>query len=228
MRSSAGHARRSICSIVIACATRFATCGRRRCITAPACRTSPSPGTTRRSRWRPTSSRRTSPGRPTPRGCSLSRAIPGSATVYAPSPEPTQTGAIAASSPCAISKLAQEQLALRAIQEDGLDVIVTRSFNHTGRGRRRRLSRRAWPGRSRSSNRAPRAGHQGRQPRGAAGSDGRARRGSRLRGVDAPGTTGVVYNVASGLRLIQSILDAFVRAASTCASRGGPGALEAE
>ena len=29
-------------------------------------------------------------------------------------------------------KLAQEQLALRAIEEDGLDVIVTRSFNHTG------------------------------------------------------------------------------------------------
>jgi GDP-4-dehydro-6-deoxy-D-mannose reductase len=59
--------------------------------------------------------------------------IPGSATVYAPSAAPiSETDAIAPVSPYAISKLAQEQLALRAIQEDGLDVVVTRSFNHTG------------------------------------------------------------------------------------------------
>jgi GDP-4-dehydro-6-deoxy-D-mannose reductase len=66
--------------------------------------------------------------------------IPGSATVYAPSSEPiTEAHVIAPASPYAISKLAQEQLALRAIEEDGVEVIVTRSFNHTG----------PWPGKSR-------------------------------------------------------------------------------
>ena len=59
--------------------------------------------------------------------------VPGSATVYAPSSEPiSETDPIAPASPYAISKLAQEQLALRAIQEDRLDVVLTRSFNHTG------------------------------------------------------------------------------------------------
>ena len=59
--------------------------------------------------------------------------VPGSATVYAPSSEPiSETDPIAPASPYAISKLAQELLALRAIQEDGLDVVLTRSFNHTG------------------------------------------------------------------------------------------------
>ena len=59
--------------------------------------------------------------------------VPGSATVYAPSSEPiSETAAIAPASPYAVSKLAQEQLALRARQEDGLEVVVTRSFNHTG------------------------------------------------------------------------------------------------
>lgn len=59
--------------------------------------------------------------------------VAGSAAVYAPSSEPiSEDGAIAPASPYAISKLAQELLALRAVQEDGLDVVVTRSFNHTG------------------------------------------------------------------------------------------------
>ena len=59
--------------------------------------------------------------------------IPGSATVYAPSPEPIdESHTIAPASPYALSKLAQEQLALQAIQEDGIDVVATRSFNHTG------------------------------------------------------------------------------------------------
>jgi GDP-4-dehydro-6-deoxy-D-mannose reductase len=59
--------------------------------------------------------------------------IPGSAAVYAPSAEPvTETDRIAPASPYALSKLAQEQLALRAVQEDGIDLVVTRSFNHTG------------------------------------------------------------------------------------------------
>jgi GDP-4-dehydro-6-deoxy-D-mannose reductase len=59
--------------------------------------------------------------------------VPGSAAVYAPSPDPIdEEHPIAPESPYALSKLAQEQLALRAIAEDGIDVILTRSFNHTG------------------------------------------------------------------------------------------------
>jgi GDP-4-dehydro-6-deoxy-D-mannose reductase len=59
--------------------------------------------------------------------------VPGSATVYAPSASPLhEEAALAPASPYALSKLAQEQLALRAVNEDGLEVLVTRSFNHTG------------------------------------------------------------------------------------------------
>ena len=59
--------------------------------------------------------------------------IPGSAMVYAPSATPIrETHTTAATSPYAVSKIAQEQLGLRATREDGIDVIVTRSFNHTG------------------------------------------------------------------------------------------------
>jgi GDP-4-dehydro-6-deoxy-D-mannose reductase len=59
--------------------------------------------------------------------------IPGSATVYASSNAPlTEDSPIAPGNPYAVSKLAQEQLGLLAAHEDGLDVIVTRSFNHLG------------------------------------------------------------------------------------------------
>ena len=59
--------------------------------------------------------------------------VTGSATVYAPSTSPiAEDGALAPDSPYATSKLAQEMLALRAVVEDGLDVLVTRPFNHTG------------------------------------------------------------------------------------------------
>jgi GDP-4-dehydro-6-deoxy-D-mannose reductase len=59
--------------------------------------------------------------------------VPGSATVYAASSDAlTEESPVAPSNPYAVSKLAQEQLAFRAAQEDGVDVIVTRSFNHTG------------------------------------------------------------------------------------------------
>ena len=59
--------------------------------------------------------------------------LPGSATVYAPSTSPlTEESPIGPSNPYAVSKLAQEQLALRAAREDGVDVVVTRPFNHTG------------------------------------------------------------------------------------------------
>ncbi len=59
--------------------------------------------------------------------------LPGSATVYASSAQAlTEQSPVAPSNPYAVSKLAQEQLALRAAHEDHLEVIVTRSFNHTG------------------------------------------------------------------------------------------------
>jgi GDP-4-dehydro-6-deoxy-D-mannose reductase len=66
-------------------------------------------------------------------GCAARVVIPGSATVYAGSDRPhREDSAIAPSSPYAFSKFAQEQLGLRAIVEDGVDVIVTRPFNHVG------------------------------------------------------------------------------------------------
>jgi len=59
--------------------------------------------------------------------------VPGSATVYAASSTAlTEESPVAPSNPYAVSKLAQEQLAFRAAREDGVHVIVTRSFNHTG------------------------------------------------------------------------------------------------
>ena len=59
--------------------------------------------------------------------------VPGSATVYAGSAAAlTEDSPVAPSSPYALSKLAQEELSLRAAREDGVDVVVTRSFNHTG------------------------------------------------------------------------------------------------
>ena len=59
--------------------------------------------------------------------------VTGSAHVYGPSTGPiSEEHPIGPASPYALSKLAQEQLALRAGAEDGIDVIVTRSFNHTG------------------------------------------------------------------------------------------------
>ena len=59
--------------------------------------------------------------------------VAGSALVYAPSHRPLSEDApLRPSSPYAVSKLAQEQLGVRAREEDGLDVILTRPFNHTG------------------------------------------------------------------------------------------------
>ena len=59
--------------------------------------------------------------------------VTGSGTVYAASTAAlTEESPIAPSNPYAVSKLVQEQLAFRAAHEDGVDVIVTRSFNHTG------------------------------------------------------------------------------------------------
>jgi GDP-4-dehydro-6-deoxy-D-mannose reductase len=59
--------------------------------------------------------------------------VTGSAMVYGPSATPIAEGhPLRPGSPYAVTKLAQEQLALRAVDEDHLDVIVARSFNHTG------------------------------------------------------------------------------------------------
>jgi GDP-4-dehydro-6-deoxy-D-mannose reductase len=59
--------------------------------------------------------------------------IPGSALVYAASADPIgEDHALAPQGPYAFSKLAQEQLGMRAASGDGLDVLLTRSFNHTG------------------------------------------------------------------------------------------------
>ena len=58
--------------------------------------------------------------------------VPGSASVYRASPDPLSEGSpLGPASPYAVSKLAQEQLGVRAASE-GQRVIVTRSFNHVG------------------------------------------------------------------------------------------------
>jgi GDP-4-dehydro-6-deoxy-D-mannose reductase len=58
--------------------------------------------------------------------------VTGSAQVYAPAGDPiTEDHPIAPASPYALSKLAQEQLVLRAATST-IEVIVTRPFNHTG------------------------------------------------------------------------------------------------
>ena len=58
--------------------------------------------------------------------------IPGSASVYRASTEPlSEESPLGPTSPYALSKLAQEQLGVRAAAE-GQQVIVTRSFNHLG------------------------------------------------------------------------------------------------
>ena len=58
--------------------------------------------------------------------------VTGSAQVYAPSNDPiAEDDLVAPSSPYALSKLAQEQLALRS-NTDNVAIIVTRPFNHTG------------------------------------------------------------------------------------------------
>jgi GDP-4-dehydro-6-deoxy-D-mannose reductase len=139
--------------------------------------------------------------------------VPGSATVYAPSSEPiSETDPIAPGSPYAISKLAQEQLALRAIEEDGLDVVVTRSFNHTGP---RQTEAFVAPSMARQIVLIER----GRlEPVIKVGNLDAHRDVTDVRDVVRAyaalmrsGTTGVVYNVASGVaRSIRSILDALV------------------
>jgi GDP-4-dehydro-6-deoxy-D-mannose reductase len=59
--------------------------------------------------------------------------IPGSALVYRPSTEALdEDSPLGPRSPYATSKLAQERLGLLVAAEEGLEVFVTRSFNHAG------------------------------------------------------------------------------------------------
>jgi GDP-4-dehydro-6-deoxy-D-mannose reductase len=59
--------------------------------------------------------------------------VAGSGTVYAPSESAlNETSPLAPANPYALSKLAQEQMALRAFSDDGLEIVMVRAFNHTG------------------------------------------------------------------------------------------------
>jgi GDP-4-dehydro-6-deoxy-D-mannose reductase len=65
--------------------------------------------------------------------CRTRLLLTGSAAVYAASNLAlTEDSPVAPASPYAVTKLAQEQLGLRALTEDGVEVIVARAFNHTG------------------------------------------------------------------------------------------------
>jgi GDP-4-dehydro-6-deoxy-D-mannose reductase len=58
-----------------------------------------------------------------------------SAQIYRPSDEPIDEDApMGPSNPYGLSKLAQDQLSLRAARDEGLDVVVARPFNHIGPG----------------------------------------------------------------------------------------------
>ena len=59
--------------------------------------------------------------------------VTSSALVYRPADSPIrEDSAVKPESPYAVSKLAQETLALRAATLDGLDIVVARPFNHIG------------------------------------------------------------------------------------------------
>jgi GDP-4-dehydro-6-deoxy-D-mannose reductase len=142
--------------------------------------------------------------------------VTGSATVYAPSRVPiAETFPLAPDSPYALSKLAQEMLSLRAVAEDGIDVVLTRSFNHTG------------PGQSPSYVGPSMASQIARIERGLqpavleVGNLDAERDLTDVRDVVrayvslmASGATGEIYNVASGAgRSIRALLDALIASA---------------
>ncbi|MGE3274660.1 MAG: GDP-mannose 4,6-dehydratase [Vicinamibacterales bacterium] len=59
--------------------------------------------------------------------------VSGSATIYAPQDHPlTEADPLRPGSPYATSKLAQEMLAQRAVEEEGIPVLIARAFNHIG------------------------------------------------------------------------------------------------
>ena len=139
--------------------------------------------------------------------------VPGSATVYTPSAAAlTEESPIGPANPYAVSKLAQEALALRAVVEDGVEVVIARPFNHTG-------------ARQRASFAAPNMARQIAQiERGLTepviriGNLNAQRDITDVRDVARAyvtlmerGATSAVYNVASGIaRTMRSVLDALV------------------
>ena len=108
--------------------------------------------------------------------------VSGSATVYGPSSDPlTEDSALAPASPYATSKLAQEMVAAQAWREQGIPVLLARSFNHVGPRQTpavRRAQHRAADCRDRAGRAA--AGAEDGQSRSRARRDGRARHGARL------------------------------------------------
>ena len=142
--------------------------------------------------------------------------VAGSAQVYAASAEAIREDhPLAPGSPYGLSKLAQEQLALRAAAEDGLDVVVARAFNHTGP---RQLPSFVAPSIARQIARIERGEDE---PVLRVGNLDASRDLLDVRDVVrayaalmAGGTSGTVYNVASGVaRPIRDVLDALVRRA---------------
>jgi GDP-4-dehydro-6-deoxy-D-mannose reductase len=139
--------------------------------------------------------------------------VVGSATVYARAAAPLREDApLAPDSPYGRSKLAQEQLGLRAGIEDGLDVIVTRTFNHTGP---RQTASFVAPSMARQIARIERGENE---PIIRVGNLDAQRDISDVRDVAraysalmASGQPGAVYNVSSGVgRTIRSVLDGLV------------------
>jgi GDP-4-dehydro-6-deoxy-D-mannose reductase len=142
--------------------------------------------------------------------------VTGSASVYRDSEEPlTETAALAPSSPYAVSKLAQEQLAVRAAR-DGQRVFATRPFNHIGPRQApsfatasfarqiARIERGGAPPLIRVGNLSPRRDV----------TDVRDTVQAYIAVVDR-GTPGVVYNVCSGTApRMQDVLDGLRRRAS--------------
>jgi GDP-4-dehydro-6-deoxy-D-mannose reductase len=144
--------------------------------------------------------------------------VTGSAAIYAPSLTPLTEGSrIAPDSPYAVSKLAQESLGLRAGVEDGLEVLVTRSFNHTGP---RQASAYVAPSIARQIALIERGGvepviHVGNLEAARDITDVRDVVRAYVLLVHA-GTPGEVYNVASGVgHSIRSILDGLVELSGT-------------
>ena len=139
----------------------------------------------------------------------------GSATMYRPAAEPLGEDApVSPASPYAVSKFAQEQLGLRALREDGVDVVLTRSFNHTGP--RQKLGFFA-PDMARQIA----AIERGAEPVIHVGNLGAERDLTDVRDVVRAyallmerGAPGTVYNVASGMgRSMRSVLDGLVQRA---------------
>ena len=155
--------------------------------------------------------------------------IPGSAAVYAPSQDPiAEDHPCAPASPYALSKLAQEQLGGRASTEDGLDVILTRSFNHTGP---RQTPAFAAPSMARQVALIERGLME---PVIKAGNLGARRDFTDVRdvarayaGLMERGVPGTIYNVASGVgHTIQSVLDGLIaRARVTVRVESDPGRM---